>query len=245
MRSIRTNIVVIAASAAMASVALAQPGTPPTDMNLTIQTVDGANWNWQNAGSPGTWVQDAVNPNQWAINGNVTRSTFAIDFGLQLDPDPFISNSFNLTNNTAVTQTYTVTVTLPISPAVAFPSQTFGSVSGSLVDGNGDGASLVTTTGPGSAIYTAIIDGTDYMQLITDPFSISAPPFATTPIGPANFGLLSGQPGANSTIGIRNTFTLSPGDSVNFVSTFLIIPSPGAVSLLALGGLVAARRRRN
>ncbi len=241
----RTKLGVISLFAVLATGAAAV--AQPTNMNLVVSTVGGAGWNWQNAGSPGTWQQDTANPNQWSIGGSVTRSTFAIDFGLTLDPDPFISNSFNLTNNTNTTQTYTVTVSLPISPVVPFPSQTFGSISGSLVDANGNGASLVTTTGPGSSIYTALIDGVDYQQLIIDPFSISAPPFATTPIGPQNFGILFNQPGATTSIGIRNTFTLSPGDSVNFVSTFLItdvIPAPGAAGLLALGGLVAVRRRR-
>ena len=244
MRSFRASIVLAAAVSTVASASFAQT-TPPTNMNLTVQTVGGSNWNWQNAGSPGTWIQDATNPNLWQISGNVSRTSFGLEFGLSLDPDPFVSNSFTLTNPTNAPQTYTVTVTLPISPAVAFPSQTFGSLSGSLVDLNGDGASLVSTSGPGTAIYTATIDGVDYMQLRADPFSASAPPFATTQINAVSFGLLSGQPGATTSIGIRNTFTLSAGDSVNFVSTFLLVPSPGTISLLAVGGLVAARRRRN
>lgn len=243
MRSFRSIFVAAGVVSLSAAGALAQP----TGMNFLVNTDGGSNWNWQTAGSPGDWTQDATNPQQWSISGNVVRPTFAIDFGLTLDPDPFVSQSFNITNNTAVTQTYTISVSLPVLPPFPGPTSTLGSISGALVDGNGDGASLVTSTGPGSSIYTALIDGAPYQQLILDPFSISAPPQLTTPIGPASFSFPSGQPGTLVSIGITNTFTLSPGDSVSFLSTFFIgpeIPAPGAAGAFALAGLAAARRRR-
>ena len=238
----RIRIFSVAAVVALGAVsaALAQP----RNMNLTINTADGSSWNWQNAGQPGNWIQDSTNPNQWSISGNVSRPSYDFGFNLTLDPDPFIANSFTITNPSAITQTYTVVVTLPIAPVVPFPSQTLGGVSGTLVDFNGSGDAQIATAGPGTAIYTALIDGADYQQLLPHSFSFNTPSFLPDPFGPSVFGPLSGQPGAFLSIGIRNTFTLSPGDSVGLTSTFLLVPTPGAMGLLALGGLVATRRRR-
>lgn len=247
-RSILISVAVV--GAALSASAMGQTTTPPTDMNLTIQTVGGSNWNWQNAGSPGTWTQDAATQ-RWSISGSVTRPTFDVtQFALSLDADPFVSNAFTLVNNTAVTQTYTVSVVLPVTPALAAFTQTLGSFSISILDSNGNSTVTAATTGPGSAMYNAYIDGVLYQQLAAHPttYTASGTPGATLGSGPLTFSFPSGQPGVATSIGITNTFTLTPGDTAQLVSSFFIapeIPAPGALGLLGLGGLVAARRRRN
>lgn len=247
MRSSRVFVLAAAALATFSGVAIAQPSNPPTGMNLTINTVGGSAWNWQNAGSPGTWTQDTANPNQWSIGGTVNSASFGINFGLILDADPFVNNTFTLTNNTAVTQTYNVTVVLPISPVVPFPSSTFGTISGTLLDANNNGSATLTTV-PGTALYGAFIDGGLYQTLYNDPFTLNTPPIpSASNTLPTQFFLFpTGQPGANTSIAIVNQFTLSAGDAMTMTSSFRLdpVPTPAAGGVLALGALAVARRRR-
>lgn len=250
MRPIRSCVFAVVALAGAASVALAVPTPPPTDMNMFISQVGGPSWQWQNS-QPGTWTQNAGNPNLWNLTGSASSSAFAVDFSLDLNPDPFISNTFALTNNTASVQTYNITVVLPVSPVVLAPSQASGSISGSVGDANFNGFAQMTSVGPGTAIYTALIDGSPYQQLLPDPFTVTTAPIPgnTTPFPTGtNFFLFpSGQPGVVTSIAINNQFTLTPGDSVTMVSTFFIetlIPTPGAAGLGAVGVLALARRRR-
>lgn len=224
---------------AFALPALAQP----TNMNLAIRQVDGPSWNWQSEQTRGTW--SAGTGNQWHHTGDLNNSSFGVHWDLDLDPDPFVSNNFSLTNNTNAVQTYVITVTLPVAPPVPAPTSTFGSVSMTVLDSNGINGATLSTAGPGSSIYTALIDGVSYRTLADDPFSVFAP-VGTNAAGPVNFSFAGSQPGVTTSIAITNTFTLTPGDGVGIVSFFRIdpVPAPGAVGLIAFAGMAAARRRR-
>jgi MYXO-CTERM domain-containing protein len=219
-------------------------------MSFVISQAGGPSWDSTNYPNFGTWTADSTNQSLWHYAGAWTNSSWSCNWALDVNPDPFVSNSFAITNNTAAVQTFSISVMLPVSPAVPFPSATFGSVSGSLGDTNNNGFAQWTTVGAGSAFYNALIDGGLYHQLLQDPFSVTTPPIpgATTPFpsGTNFFSLPTGQPGVLTSIGITNTFTLTPGDSITFVSTFRVdpVPAPAAATLLGLGGLLAARRRR-
>jgi hypothetical protein len=218
-------------------------------MNLFITQAGGPAWQWQN-NPVGTWSQDSTNPNLWGHNGNISNANFDAQWALQLDADPFVSNAFALTNNTAFTQTYSITIVLPVSPIVNAPSTTLGSIAGSVSDANSDGFAQLSTIGVGSALYTSIIDGVDYQQLLADPFSVTVNFPSLTQAFPASpaFFALTGQPGVNTSIAIRNTFSLSAGDSVTFTSTFRVdppVPAPAAGMLAAIGCVAGARRRRS
>jgi MYXO-CTERM domain-containing protein len=240
--------VAILAGTAASSPLLAQ--SPPSGMNLIVSQQGGTSWNWQAHQNVGTWSSDGTNPNLWHHAGSIANAAFAAQWNLDLDSDPFVSNNFALTNNSALTQIFNVTVILPVAPIVLAPTSTFGSVSGSLGDTNNNGFAQMTTGGAGSAIYNAFIDGGLYQQLLPDFYSVITPavPGATTPFpfGVNFFNFPGGQPGVVTSIAITNTFTLTPGDSVTMVSTFRVdpVPGPASVALLSLGGLVAARRRR-
>lgn len=250
MRTNRTmSVFACIAASAVSTVAFGQTASAPTDMNLSVSIPGVRSWNWQSADRPGTWTQDDTNERLWNLLGQAQNSDFKIDFSVDVDPDPFVSNAFTLTNNTAFTQTFSVTVTLPVMPAVPAFTQTFGSLSGSIIDGNGNGFAEAKTTGAGSAFYTSFIDGVQYQQLAphATTFTAGGFPGATNAIGPMNYLFLSGQPGVNTSMSITNTFTLTAGDSLQLVSSFFLapeIPAPGAMGLLAVGGLMAARRRR-
>lgn len=227
----------VAAVALGSSVAVAQL----PDFQFTVETVGGGTWNAWN--DPNSWTAEYLGGDKWSVVGGYEQNGVGMEFNMELDTDPFISNAFTLTNNTGSTQTFIVNVSLVINPAVPAPSQLFGSISGAIVDKDGIGGALVSAL-PGEGLYNPLLDGAVYGpgQLLLDPYSQTAPVGGTNVIGPANFSDNNG-PAVLVDIGIRNRFELSPGDSVSLVSTLNVVPEPASLVLLALGGLFAARRR--
>ena len=160
-----------------------------------------------------------------------------------------------VTNTSSVTQTFIINVTLPIAPAFGPPSLIQGSISGSLTDtssatGFGTVGSATLAAASGGSVYTGLIDGSGVRTLLDDPFSVGvAVANGSAVIGPADFGIPVRESIAVATtdIGIELRFELSAGDSASFTSVFDVIPvpEPGTASLLSLGlVLIAARRRR-
>jgi hypothetical protein len=171
-----------------------------------------------------------------------------LGWSMTVNPDPFVIANIVVTNNSALTQTFTLTVTLPIG-AIVPASLTGGSVTGTVTDLNGDGAT-VSTTAAGDPIYMSKIDGGDYIPLLLGGSSASAGSFLSNVIGPASFGgpvipsLLG--PAVNATIGITLKFDLTAGDSASFTSIFVVepIPGPAGLALIGVAGLVGVGRRR-
>jgi hypothetical protein len=164
-----------------------------------------------------------------------------------VDPDPFITGTFSLTNETAFGKSYVVDFSLPISPAIA-QSTVSGQMSGTLTDSNGSGSASMTSTN-GGAVYTALADEMFVQSLMSNANQTVSSAFGTTSFSGGSFGQglppLTG-PAINSTIGIRFSFTLSAGDSVSFSSIFVAnpVPTPGALAMGLLSGFVARRGRR-
>jgi hypothetical protein len=163
-----------------------------------------------------------------------------------VDGDPVVSGPVVVTNLAGVTQQFTFTFTLPtvVGPA----SLTGGSVQGGMTDNNGDGVTL--STAPGSAFYTALIDGGNYQTLYPHPQSFSAGAFLSGTVPNLAFGTpIPSQPGpaVTTNIGIRIDFLLTGSDSASFTSNFVVVPVPEpGMALLLAGGLfaLALRRRR-
>lgn len=107
---------------------------------------------------------------------------------------------------------------------------------------------------PGSALYTALIDGADHKELLPH-----AQSFALQPTVSINANDSFGGPVAaptepsgpiNNSIGIEWHFTLDPEATASFNSNFYaVVPEPSALALAILGGgalgLVGWRRRRS
>ena len=173
---------------------------------------------------------------------NVAEGSHSIGWDMLVNPDPFIIANLVYTNVSGGTQNVTVEVVLPIGMPMS-STLIGGSVSGSLTDANGDGA---TFTALGGGAYTALADGSVAASLLSG-VSVNAGPFGSALIGPDSFGTpIPSQPyGAiNSTMALRYEFSLTAGDSVSLAGSFVAVPGPGAVALLGVAGLVARRRRR-
>lgn len=177
---------------------------------------------------------------------------FDLSWGLLVRQNPFIVGNIVVTNTSASTQTFFLDVSLPINVAFA-NTLVGGSVTGTVTDLNGDGATVAATS-PNDAIYRALTDvdgmfnGNLAGSLLVGA-SASAGQFQSATIGPDIFGgPIPSQPhGAVTTnIAIRLAFTLTAGDSASFTSLFTVIPAPGAMALAVVGGLVGVggRRRR-
>ena len=187
----------------------------------------------------------------YSYNDDYYGDGWELDFSSFVNPDPSVNNTIGIHNSTGVTNTYIVTVILPIAP---IPGGTVmgGSVSGSVQDFSGDGFATMATSGT-TPIYTGLIDGfpAPAASLLTALFSTAPVP------GPglfsffgASFGLplppsVPGPPALTS-IGIQLMFTLTAGDDVAITSGFFVepVPAPAALAIFGLAGLMGSRRRR-
>ena len=171
------------------------------------------------------------------------------DWNLFADPDPTISNTASVTNNTGSTQSFLISITLPTSISFGPPSFIRGSVGVTATDANNDGVTLASSGS--NPIYAGLIDGAIVRTLLDAPQSLSTP-FASDSVatGVVNFGIPVQESIAvatTSTIGLDIRFDLSAGDTASFTSVFDVqpIPEPGTALLLGLGlvGLATARSR--
>jgi hypothetical protein len=160
------------------------------------------------------------------------------------DEDPFVDGVFAITNNTAFTQTFILSFSVPIAPALLTATGGASAIGTLTVNGNGGTLDHDGT----DSMFTATVDGADFMTLLDDDSSVSAL-FGSIGTGPDSFGLpglTTPVPGGASTdIGIRLAFTLTDGDSASFTSRFEVIPEPTTGLLLGLGlvSLALARRK--
>ncbi len=188
-----------------------------------------------------------VSATEWFFQGLYSNTTgTSISWAYLVDPDPFVTGTFSLTNETAFGKSYIVDFSLPISPAIA-QSTVSGQMSGTLTDSNGSGSASMTSTS-GGAVYIALADDVLVQSLMSNANQTVSSAFGTTSFSGGSFGQgtpLAG-PAINSTIGIRFSFTLSAGDSVSFSSIFVAnpVPTPSALAMGLLSGLVARRGRR-
>lgn len=170
------------------------------------------------------------------------------EISLDIDSDPVVTGTTAITNTFSTTQHITLLFTLPI---VAIPDATLtgGSFRGTVTDRDGDGATLATF-GPGTSLYTALIDGADWQTLYAHNQSFAAGQFLSSNVTSTNFGSpipsLPG-PAALTTIGIRIDFTLTPFDSASFTSNHVVVPvpEPHTAGLLLIGLALLARQRRH
>jgi len=244
----RNHILVFFLAATLAGVGARTAGASPV-AGLPAPTID-INGTPLDAAALGCASPGGGGPTFCSGTGLTGTGFLLSDWSFLLNPDPSITSNFTLTNISAVTQPYILTITLPIAlvgPAISIT----GSTGGALTDLNANGA---TATDNGAAIYSARVNGTSLQTLLDPPQLFVAPVNPTggpssVPIGPVGFGPTVLPQSADVNMSMRIQFTLTPGDQVQLTSVFDIqpaqIPEPGTVLLLGSGlaGLVAFRRR--
>jgi MYXO-CTERM domain-containing protein len=242
MTAVNNLVGAVAAFAVTGLVAIAEADTnviPNVQINVTI---DGQLYQYDPA-AQSAWG----NPNGtfgFYGNGqsNAAEVGHSIGWDMLVNPDPFIIANLLYTNVSGLTQAVVVEVVLPIGMPMG-STLIGGSVSGSLTDANGNGA---TFTALGGGAYTALADGSVAASLLSG-VTVNAGAYGSALIGPESFGNpIPSQPyGAiNSTMAIRYEFSLTAGDSVALAGSFVAVPGPGAVALLGLAGVISRRRRR-
>jgi hypothetical protein len=241
-----------------ATAALIVPAVLALSASATPLTGASMNWSVQDSGQSGTAnMLSLATCNSTDVGGDCTLTGWTPVHGLYTvnswtstwDTDPFVTNNFNVTNNSASVMTFDVTVT---SPVILTGPQT--AMSGSLgITLTNTASGGVTLDDSGGAIYTALIDGIPVRTLLDATYSLGcAAPFCSTTDGD-DFGISPNPPEigpqANANIAIRIRFDLSPGDSAGITSVFNIaaVPEPETAALITLGlvGLAIAGHRRS
>jgi hypothetical protein len=235
-------------AAPLAALLLAGPAAATTlSLQLSWQNAQGqtVTWNGSQSGTPTGEGQEEV------FIGQQVANTWVLAWDATADADPFVNGFFSIQNNSAVTQTYTFTVTLPIAPPVVPVSTIGGSIGVTVTDTNGNGVAAVGSAGAGF-VFNAANDGATTLQLLGPGFTLSAPFAGGSATASASAGLPGGtiaSLAANGSISITHTFTLTPGDAVGLTSFYLVnaVPESGTLALFgagALGLLRFGRRRR-
>jgi hypothetical protein len=206
-----------------------------------------------NGTAAGAWYPSLIASGDHYVVNNVGYTNASAGYALyfhdmSMDLDPSISASVDVVNTTTSVQNYTLIFTLPISP-IGGGTRMAGSTQGGTTDADGSGnGSILSTVGPGSALYFGQIDGVNVLSLFPDLKTITAGAFnsASDSTSAGLPGVTIPGPGVLTSIGIEHQFSLTPGDRATFTSVFVVnpVPEPGSLSLLAIGGAALLWRRR-
>ncbi len=181
-----------------------------------------------------------VNGTVASYMGSDLTPVWDFSWNMTADADPFIDGIFSFTNLTGATQTFNVSLNLPVSPAFS-PGLKSGDLSFSFSDSNLSGAASVSNIG-----WTGLIDGLPAMTLFASSANCTGSG-CSFGIGPITDGPLLHPAGVASTLGILLNFDLSAGDTATFDTRFevTVVPVPAAFWLFgsALGMLGWMRRK--
>jgi hypothetical protein len=206
--------------------------------------------------------QDAEGVAYWSLDGPISivenGEAFArIDsWDVALKEDPYVQNNVNVTNTSAYTQVFIVSVLMPI-PAFNYDRVIYSSVGVSGTDNDANNALLIDVAG--ANFYQGRVDTVTKLTLDPPGLPINTSdctPFPNMPgcTATASAGVVSlaVTPATAHEIQIVLRFALSPGDTVGVTSRFeiatsaAVAPEPGTASLLAIGlALLASSRRRH
>jgi hypothetical protein len=152
--------------------------------------------------------------------------------------------SFNQTfyNTGTTARRYTFVRSVPAIGSVAGGLPIIGSITATVADMNGNGASIRSNAS--TAVYTALIGSTVVQTMWNAPYEFRVDmPFGSGTTNPSSFASTA-PPGVTGDLQLVIDFVLSAGDVASVAGTF-DIPAPGsAFLLLTAGGVLGGRRRR-
>ena len=145
-----------------------------------------------------------------------------------LDEGPFLTRSLQILNTTATAKNFVITTGLPINP-FTYEEVINTQAKARGFDSNDDFAVSVTS----DAFFNGIVNGTDIITLLA--------PLNLTILEKADEVIVLQQDisprGLATEIGFRFEFTAAPFDTTHVEARFELLPEPGPLLLLALGGL--------
>ena len=180
---------------------------------------------------------------KYGLNDTLNNGDFNAYWSITFSPDPSVVAAWGITNISNVTQTFTYTVTTPVSPPIATNTLYGGSMSGSF-SADEDGGTL-STASP-YPLYYGMIDSVGVLPLYPDLSSWTIASYESISIPAVSMGLPPSLPNGpvSTDISIRFKFTLTPGDAAAFTGNFVVTPEPATICLLGLGALGLLRKRR-
>jgi len=233
------NIVLVGVASLAAASASAGVGHPAFSFRVSTDGVAGSGLASDFGGVQQTGA------NEWLFSGAYLASPgTSLSWTYLVDPDPFVTGTFTMTNETSSARDYVVDFSLPIAPALS-ASLLSGQVAGTLTDANGSGSALLTSVG-GGFVYSALADEAFVQGLMANATHQVSTANGTSSFSGGSFGFPTpvAGPAINKSIGIRFVFSLSAGDSVSFSSVFVANPVPGPATLVVAAAFAAIRRRR-
>jgi len=217
-------------------------GNPLTVTALTsghtatwVLPIDAGTWEGED------WHYDSSGRTYQMWDGGTLVGTLS---GIHMDiyDDPQVVLNFTAQANVSTTKF------IFSSALVSFASLTNPTASASagitVTDNNFNGALLAGQESDGAAYwanYNGLVPGgTNYASLLN---TVSATALEGTHTDSANMGptAIVGSVGSMSS---QFSFSLSAFDAASGTSSFQVVPAPGALALLGLGGLAVTRRRR-
>jgi hypothetical protein len=222
-------------------------------ISIDITGGEGGIYDTYTLDSEGTEEDDGT----FSLSGIGYGTTFNCDWALNVNPDPSITGTFNLTNLSSSTQNFVLNVSIPIPGGLAAPTVMGGYV-GHAITGvqyfdQNDGDVTLASIGS-TPIYQARLDGiTDVQGLLLGSFQAFGAPGATGDISQILWGTpIPSAPGpaVAGSMSIRVSFSLTAGDRVTLPVNFVVEPAPvpEPASFLGIGlglaALVGLRTRR-
>jgi hypothetical protein len=215
---------------------LAGPAFAIPNPSIYIEYSDGL---WQKAYQDGD-IQK-IGEDAFYVADSTSNEVFDAEWNLTFESDPYVVSWVSIRNTTGVNQTYTVTFTEPVSPAIGTSSIYGGSVSGSLTtDPQGGHVSTVAS----EPLYLGMIDDVDILSFYPHPSLWSRTSGGTTVIDLQEaWGLVDGA--VDSSIGIQHTFELGAYDAVALTGYFQAeVPEPTTLLLLGLGAVILRKHKK-
>ncbi len=170
------------------------------------------------------------------------------DLKVTFNADPQVDLSFSIINNDLTNAVMYSVSTATISFAAINNPQAAASASMTLTQGAGSAAGGYTT---------GLLDGKAYQaRYSSHPVIDTNTVFASLVPGLSFIGLGTSGTESSPVVGMTTilgpvtmmesqfAFVLSPGDQASGTSAFLVTPEPATLSVLLIGGLFLARRRR-